>query len=126
MIADSSFLVALFHPDDKFHSKAVSEFASNEATITVPDRIVEEVLTVFSYRKGWKHALQILGKMRSNSRFEFRRLSERDWGGVIEMSVSIAKKISFADYVVLYLSSAEDQLPLTYDRQMLKAAKARK
>lgn len=126
MIADSSFLVALFHQDDEFHARAVSEMASSDATITVSDRIAEEVLTVFSYRNGWDYALSILAKIRSNRRFEIRRLSEEDWERIIGMSASIGKKISFADYVVLYLSSAEGSLPLTYDQQLLKITKGRK
>ncbi|MEM2138093.1 MAG: type II toxin-antitoxin system VapC family toxin [Candidatus Anstonellaceae archaeon] len=126
MIADSSFLVALFHPEDELHGKAVSDFSASEATITVPDRVVEEVLTVFSYLDGWGAAMEVLAKILSNRRFEVRHLPEREWAEVARFSNSVAKKLSFTDYLVLYLSSKEGAAPLAYDRQLLKAAKTKR
>ena len=123
MIADSSFLVALFNANDPLHTRAAADLASSEALLTIPDRILEETLTVLSYKFGWKHSLGVLDKIRENRRFEIRHLSEDEWARVIAISAEAEKKISFPDYVVIYLSRSEGTLPLTYDAQIVKLAK---
>jgi len=123
MIADSSFLVSLFWKDDTLHKKALSEFRSSSATLSVPDRIIEETMSVLAYKEGWQTALDVLDKIVANRRFEVRHLSREEWSGIVALSKKLNKKISFNDYLVIYLSVREGSIPLAYDSQLLSMAR---
>jgi len=123
MIADSSFLVSLFWKDDTLHQKALSEFRSSSVTLSVPDRIIEETMSVLAYKEGWQTALEVLDRITTNRRFEVRHISREEWSGIVALSSKLNKKISFNDYLVIYLSVREGALPLTYDSQLLSIAR---
>ncbi|MFA4983187.1 MAG: PIN domain-containing protein [Candidatus Micrarchaeia archaeon] len=123
MIADSSFLVSLFWKDDTLHQKALSEFRASSVTLSVPDRIIEETMSVLAYKEGWQMALEVLDRIAINRRFELRHLSREEWYGIVALSKKLNKKISFNDYLVIHLSVREGCLPLAYDSQLLSLAR---
>ncbi|VVB58536.1 PIN domain protein [Candidatus Anstonella stagnisolia] len=124
MIADSSFLIALFHKDDELHQKAVELFANlPESSIIVPDRMLEESFTVFSYKLGAEFALAFLEKLRINKSFVTYRIAESEWDETVKLASSMRKKMSFADYLAICLSKKTGEEILTFDRQVASAAK---
>jgi len=53
VLVDSSFLVALFKKDDDFHNQAISifkELTEKKEKIIVPSIILQETLTVLTYK----------------------------------------------------------------------------
>ena len=124
MIADSSFLVAFFHPDDLSHSKAVDQFSSmSGTTVIIPDRILEETFTVLTYNKGLEFALEVLKRIHFNSELAIYPVTQHETNEIFILAETIKKKISFADYCVVYLCNKLDMKPLCFDKQILSLLK---
>ncbi len=120
MIVDSSALIAFFVEDDQLHAEAISEFKRLEnETFIIPDRILEETLTVLIYDRGTNFALSVLQQIRENKRMRIQYTTEPEQLEVFEWMAQLRKKISFQDYVVLYHSVNSNQSPLSFDRELI-------
>jgi predicted nucleic acid-binding protein len=125
-VVDSSFLVSLFWPDDSLHDKAETDFSNSQETFLLLDRVVEETLTVLTYRSGLKPSLEIVSRLLRNDRFQLHRLSDSDWRDILEYICQSGKKISFTDYAVAFVSCQWRTFPLTYDKQISALVKKEK
>jgi len=103
MIADTSFLVALFIEEDELHEKSINELEKNKKEILITDRILEETFTVICYKKGVDYALMIY-----------------------EIIKKFRKKLSFADYTVIYLALKDNEKILCFDEELNKTINYRR
>ncbi|MEK7084300.1 MAG: PIN domain-containing protein [Patescibacteria group bacterium] len=119
MIADSSFLIGLFSESDIFHQKAREDFASCETqTVVVADRVLEETMTVLTYKKGIRFAMEAVEKIQSNLRFKIVALNKDDCATIFALAKKTGRSLGFTDYAVAYLCCQERSFPLAYDKQL--------
>lgn len=124
MIVDSSFLVALFDPDDIFHDKAARLLEINlNATLVIPNRVIEETITVLAHKKNVAFALQVLEKLRDNKQVAIKQVSEDEWNEVISLMAERNRPLGFVDYLVILLSNRIKEKPLCFDEKLLKEVK---
>ncbi len=125
MIVDSSALVALFIENDEHHPAALKGFTDKTIPLfVIPDRILEETLNVLIYRLGIEFALNVLGKIKANQRFSILPLSEVEHAEVLQTMGALRKKISFEDYLLVYLSLKSRHPPFSFDQQLMAIYKA--
>ena len=126
MIADSSFLVALFLPEDELHMRAVQELSGIKENgffkLVIPDRVLEETFTVLCYKKGVSYALEILTKLLHNKDILIYHLEEEEWLSIKKFIEEKNKKMSFTDYLVAFLALREHKKILCFDEQIIKLA----
>ncbi len=123
MIVDTSFLVALFIPEDELHEKALNEIENNNIELIIPDRVIEETFTVMCYKKGLDYALDILEKLKINKDVIIRTINEEEFELIINLAKKLKKKLSFVDYVVIYLALNDRYKILCFDDQIIKIFK---
>lgn len=118
-VADSSFLVALFLPEDVNHKKA-KEIFEKEDLLIVPFDIIKETLTVITYKRGIEYSSKIWDLISSSNSFEIAlEPSEK----IINFYLSLKKKISFFDASVLYFALTNKAEPCAFDKQLMKVWK---
>ncbi len=122
MIADTSFLVALFLPEDELHNKAIIklEKVKDSEDILILDRVLEELFTVLTYKRGMQYAGNVLSKLDKNKNFFIFRLDENEWFYVIQLAVNTNKKLSFVDYAVISLALKNNEELLCFDEGINK------
>ncbi len=61
IVLDTSFLYAFFQKEDKHHKKAreIAKIIANEELIFIPIEVVEELLTIVTYRESSATAIKI-------------------------------------------------------------------
>ena len=124
MIADSSFLVSLFYNGDPLNKKADAIFNSlGDEKIILPISVIEETFTVLSYRAGTELALGFLQSTQENKDFLAYYLTPEEWQEIPKLACALKKKLSFADYFVIYLCKKTGEKPLCFDRQLLSILK---
>ncbi|HLC86176.1 MAG TPA: PIN domain-containing protein [Candidatus Nanoarchaeia archaeon] len=126
MIADTSFLVALFIEEDELHEKSINELEKNKKEILITDRILEETFTVICYKKGVDYALMIFEKLKNNKDIIFYQLSEEEIKKIYEIIKKFRKKLSFADYTVIYLALKDNEKILCFDEELNKTINYRR
>lgn len=122
MIADTSFLVALFLPEDELHNKSIIklEKVKDSEDILILDRVLEELFTVLTYKRGMQYAGNVLNKLDKNKNFFIFRLDENEWFYVIQLAVNTNKKLSFVDYAVISLALKNNEELLCFDEGINK------
>jgi predicted nucleic acid-binding protein len=124
MIADTSFLVALFLANDEHHEKAVKmSLEGKNEEIIILDRVLEETFTVLAYKKDIEFAVECIGKLRSNRRVLVYRLDAPEEEEIFEIARDIGQRMSYVDYAILLVSKKHGQKALTFDRQLEKEIK---
>ncbi|MCD6482812.1 MAG: PIN domain-containing protein [Candidatus Aenigmarchaeota archaeon] len=118
-VVDSSFLVALFLPEDVNHKKA-KEIFEKEDLFMVPFDIIKETLTVITYKKGIEYSSKIWDFISSSNSFEIALGSSEK---IVNFYLSLKKKISFFDASVLYFALTNKAEPCTSDKQLMKVWK---
>lgn len=120
VIADTSFLISLFVSEDQNHAEAVRIWNQPEVRdVAIPDRVIEELLTVLTYKQGIQFALDTYEKTRASKNTTLRRTSEDEWEQTIASMKTRNKKIGFTDYLLIYLASESEEKVLSFDRQLL-------
>jgi|GEM_PF-937781 len=124
MIADTSFLVALFIPEDELHNKAISLLETLKTKeILILDRVLEELFTVLTYKKGIIYSLEVLTKINKNKIFSIYNIDETESHLVLELATKLHKKLSFVDYAVISFTLKNNDLLLCFDEEMNKLIK---
>ncbi|MBI5226853.1 PIN domain-containing protein [Candidatus Micrarchaeota archaeon] len=119
MIADSSFLISFFTPDDVNHHQAVQEAKKDSGNVfVVPDRILEETMTAMTYKRGVTFALDLLDKLQKNRQFIVRPTREEEIKATFSRIQLIQRKLSFIDYLVVELSVGLQTPVISFDRQL--------
>src|SRR3989344_2488667 len=119
MIADTSFLVALYIGEDELHEKAFSKFEilTNE-DILILDRVLEETFTVITYKKGIRYALNIIEKINKNKNFIIHRLDDNEFMSLTNLALKLNKKISFVDYAIINFFIKNQDSLLCFDEEI--------
>lgn len=119
MIADSSFIISFFTPDDENHGKAI-QMARKEAgqVFVIPDRVLEETVTAMTYKRGPIYAVELMKEIQENRQFIVRPTREEEIKSAFARMGQIPRKISFIDYLVIELSVALRTPLLSFDRQL--------
>ena len=126
MIADTSYLFSLFNEDDDLNPSALEIFGGlAKETILVPDRVLEELFTITAYKLGTDAAGVYLRKITSNSRFAVYYFDKEERDAVLRLAESRKVRMSFVDYLVLYLAQKTGEKLLCFDRQLSRLAKQR-
>lgn len=126
MIADTSYLFSLFNEDDDLNPSALEIFGGlMEETILVPDRVLEELFTITSYKLGVGTASLYLRKITSNAKFAIYCFDKEERDAVLRLAESKKVRMSFVDYLVLYLAQKTGEKLLCFDRQLSKLAKGK-
>lgn len=119
MILDTSFLVALFIKEDELHEKAMDLIEKLEnQKLLLPDRVLEETFTVLSYKKGVKFALEVLNKLSINKDIINYRFNEAEYETILRLIKKLKKRLSFVDYIVVYLCLKNSERPLSFDEDI--------
>ncbi len=114
-IPDSSFLVALFLPEDVNHEKAKVIFEKEEKFL-VPEDVVKETLTVITYKRNFNYTTKIWEILSSSEVFE---ILKEDFKKLMNFYLSIKKKISYFDACVIYFSLITNSPPCSFDKKLL-------
>ncbi|MBS3136977.1 PIN domain-containing protein [Candidatus Woesearchaeota archaeon] len=124
MIADSSFLIALFIEEDGNHENAIIDFSNvGDNIILIPDRVLEETFTVVTYKKGILYTIGVLERIRLNKKCVIYHLSASEQEAIIALINKLKIRISFIDYCVAYLTIAKDEELLCYDKEIISFKK---
>ena len=123
MIADSSFLIALFLEEDENHDIALKEFDENKGIITILDRVLEEIFTVFTYKKGIAFSIEAVEKILINKRFLIYYFDSGEHKAIFRLIKKVNCRISFIDYCVAYLAIIKNKSLLCYDAEINNIAK---
>jgi predicted nucleic acid-binding protein len=121
LIADSSFLVALFYDADSLYPRAMRDLESLTGPHIIADRVLEETFTALCYKIGAREAQLSIQKIRANKQFSILTLNEVDIRLAWALAEKVEKKFSFVDCVVITLCRQMKQPPLSYDQAMVKA-----
>lgn len=124
MIVDASFLVALFLPEDVHHEKAVKVLKQHkDHVLIIVDRIIEETMAVLIYKKSIHYAFQVLQRLQANKMVHMYDIDARLQKDIFELMQRVGKRLSFTDYVVVFLARYYGVYALCFDKEILKLAK---
>jgi predicted nucleic acid-binding protein len=119
IIVDSSFFVALYLTNDSQHPvarNAVRQFAGMEKTLVLHPYVIQEVVTILTYRVGVSLATRFLDDIRAS---ESVLIPAVTIGEEIEFFKQVGRKMSFADVALVRLAQQMRAPVLTFDRQIL-------
>jgi predicted nucleic acid-binding protein len=121
VVVDSSVLVAFYLTDDSQHDNAVQVLSEvREMNMLLHPFVIQEVVTVLTYRSGVALAKNFVSDVQQADNVFITNLN-------VEADLSAFKKlrlkISLADIAVVSLASEQKAQLLTFDQQMLAAAK---
>lgn len=119
MIADTSFLFALYSKPDEHHLEALAEFEKlmqQGSNILVPSEVAMELCSLMTYRMGLDEALESVDRLFRDPMYVlegFRSLYE-----VSAFLRELGANISYTDAAVLLHGRNARQGILTFDYQM--------
>ncbi len=122
-IADSSFLVALFLPNDYNHEKAKNIFIKNQEKIFISNIILYETLTVINYKGSSKEKKQAYERIISNNIFCIETITKSELDNILVEFVNHSTKLSFPDVCVVYIANKIKSKVFTFDKNILKILK---
>lgn len=129
IVLDTSFLYAFFQKEDKHHKKAgeIAKIIADEELIFIPIEVVEELVTVVTYRKSSEVAIKIANIL----------LDPKSAIGIVntheivfdEAWTTFQKlnphKFSFVDCVLISMTKNSDDTKLiTFDKALAEAVKS--
>ena len=126
MIVDTSYLIALLVAEDSNHSKAVADGQALQEPASVPDRVLEEMVSTLTYKRGIEFGLMALDKVRSNKRFQAYSINPTEAEGTFELMKRVQRKLNFTDYLIVHLAQTRSEGVLSYDHQLLSVLKGSK
>lgn len=119
MIADTSFLFALYSGPDAHHAQALGKFGElmqSGECILIPSEVAIELCSLMTYRMSLGEALETIDMLFLDPMFVLE-----DFRSIYEISAflkELGASISYTDAVVLLHSRIARQGILTFDRQM--------
>lgn len=119
VVADTSFLYALFNDDDEHNLRSLLDFERlKDEKILVPDRVLEELFGITTYKKGIGHAFLTLDKISSNRSFLVYYIGAEEQEAIFQLARVERKRLSFVDYAAVYLARRNKERLLCFDRQL--------
>lgn len=121
-LADSSFLVALFVSGDR-NSAAAEREAARPDPILVPSEVLGETLGVLQKRKGIDFARLVKDWMDSKPHFQYVFTQRAHFDVASRMFRKSTHRVNYVDAVVIAWAWATGAAILSYDDDLLTAAK---
>lgn len=119
-IIDSSVFVALFLDFDSNHLKAVSVIKNLKGKMLLSSHVVEEVVTVITYKHSKSYANQFIVYITQNKDIN---IIEGHIDNELKFFSSHNHKISFTDSVLVYLTKKNKAKLITFDKELEKIYK---
>lgn len=117
LVFDSSVLIAFYHDDEDDHASAIDILEKSKAyTIILHPYVIQEVVTVLTYRFGIGIAVGFLSDL---PLAENVFIPAVDIKGDMEYFQKLNKKISFTDATLIRLTREIGAELVTFDRQMI-------
>ena len=124
VIADSSFLISLYSPEDTNHAKAKEFFEKNEKEILIPFEVLTETFTFLNSAKGIETVRKIYPELQQSKQFHIAQPLERPMHEkAFRRFLSQAKeeKLSYVDCVQLTLAKEKAIKIITFDKKLQNA-----
>lgn len=119
VVADTSFLYALYNEEDPHHRRAKQSLRSGEP-VYVPIPVVTETISLIHYRMGFAAAERVLKHLLA---LPVARIHDGAPLPAVAASFEAASgTLSFVDAVVVETCHALAARPLTYDKALRDAA----
>lgn len=121
VVVDSSVILAYYNEIDDFHAEAVKAANRLEQAIAiVHPYVIQEVVTLLTYRRGVEGARQFLEDIRNADNILVPAVdAEKDMLYFLQVN----RKISFTDVALVRLAKEMNASLLTFDRQILSLLK---
>jgi len=103
MLADTSFLAALYLAEDEHHEEVERIYSQQEGFILL-DCVLEELLTVLTYKRGKGLAKRVYEKIKNSETMEIIYLSVSEKEDLYLKFINDSKKIKFQDFALLQFS----------------------
>src|SRR3989344_2009959 len=117
-IVDSSVFVSFYHKYDVNHARALQVMAELEHKfLVVHPYVLQEVITVLTYKAGNKVATQFISDIFENAPYVL--IPPLNMQENIEFFKILNKKISFTDATLINLSRTLRLPVVTFDRQII-------
>ncbi len=124
LIADSSFLVAFFLPQDTCHEVAKKQFTDIDDRIFISDRILQETLSAINYKGSSEEKRNSYTRIITNKIFIIDFLSNVEFEEILKEFLDQNNKLSFADISVIYFANKSKSKVLAFDRGILNKVKS--
>ena len=124
-IVDSNVWIALFHPKDAHHARAVEElelFRQKKGEIIITDYVLIEVSTVLLARVGKTASNKFIEFVMKDMRVRFLQTSKETFLMVLGLFRKASGSLSFVDVSLLLMSKILKADLLTYDKELRGAA----
>lgn len=114
-IFDTSIWVALFLKNDTHHDEALALWRALDGQVVLPYIVVAETASVLTYKHSKRQAdkfLQFISKSPCLVPYQNQLRPESDF------FIRFSRRLSFADYAVLFAAQTENCPLVTFDKQM--------
>jgi predicted nucleic acid-binding protein len=118
-VVDTSWLVALFNPEDAHHGKAV-EGAREHGNYLIPHVILAEFLSLTDHRHGSRTARRAQSEIRADSAFQVAQEADVDH---VDELYRDRPTLSYADCVAASLAIRLQEPILTFDEKQRRAVR---
>lgn len=121
IIADSSFLVAFFNKKDSQHQKAIDDMKKFDETneeFVITEHVLGETATVLLYQNGLEAAVRFIDF--SREKCSIQGWDADDFQASLSCFKEQARKLSYIDSTLVYLSGVLRCRVATYDENILK------
>lgn len=112
---DTSVWVALFLENDAHHDEALRIWREFQESVLLPYIVVAETASVLTYKHFKQQANKFLQFISESPRIV---PYQNQFRPEAEFFMRFNRRLSFADYAVLYISRAENCPLVTFDSQM--------
>lgn len=119
-LVDSCVFIALFSEEDAFHNKASALSRTLVGRIYVPYCVMNEVVTVLTYKHTLAHAKAFLAYLTQNEQIV---IVGDDAVAEMVFFETLAARISFTDAALLHLAQKLPAELITFDTQLKRLYK---
>ena len=121
LVIDSSVIIAAYDTKDTLHERALKIIGrSADKIFYLHPYVIQEVVTVFSYRFGSASAIAFIASLgRSDNVFILSPFVQEE----MDFFVKLNKKISFTDATLIKIATEKKIPVLTFDKQIISILK---
>ncbi|MBI5224079.1 PIN domain-containing protein [Candidatus Micrarchaeota archaeon] len=121
-VLDTSFLVALYLPNDSNYKKAISMASRiSDEELLLCDVILFETLTVLKYKATSELCKTAYEELTQNKNIRFFSFTESERTEILKLFLCQTKKLSTADVSLIYLAKKTKCEIVTFDSEILKS-----
>jgi predicted nucleic acid-binding protein len=120
-IVDTSFLVAIMNPEDRFHAAALVQ-AERQRDLLIPAEAWTETMGLVLRRHGFAASLNLQASIESQARIRVVHSAEREHRLAWRIYVEQAGRLSLTDALVVAWARLEGADVVTFDANQARAA----